>query len=185
MGRRKPENEVTPPPGGVRFEHQGTSIYVYPDGRVWSVTNARFNTMSTKKEGYKYFRLGSLSGSPKDFYLHDVVLTLFGPPKPPGAVARHKDGDPSHNWIDNLEWGTQAENIEDQYRHGTAPILRGTHNRAKLKPDDVRAILHESQTAGTPGPELRTSLASRYGVTVKTIDNVISGRTWGRLREAA
>lgn len=176
---------MTPPPGGVRFEHGGTPIYVYPDGRVWSVNNARFNRMGTHDGGYKIFTLGRLSGDPGAFYLHDLVLTLFGPPRPPGMVARHKDGDPSHNSIDNLEWGTQKENIEDQYAHGTAALLAGTFNRAKLKPLDVAAILQAYKLTASDDATFKRQMAVKYDVIEKTIENVIRGRTWKRLKEAA
>ncbi|KOX53871.1 hypothetical protein ADL19_14975 [Streptomyces purpurogeneiscleroticus] len=170
---------MTTPPGGVRVEHGGTAIYVYRDGRIWGVNSARFLKGSTHSGGYKTVTLGALSGDPKQLYFHDLVLTNFSGPRPPGMVARHRDGDPAHNHLDNLVWGTPKENVEDEFDHGTAPLLAGTHNRAKLSPTQVRSIKRQCD-AGCFGHEIEI-IAEAHGVTVRTIENVLSGKTWKRL----
>lgn len=52
-------------------------------------------------------------------YLHVLVATAFLGAPSPGQEARHYDGDPSNNTIENIRWGTRLENVGDAIRHGT------------------------------------------------------------------
>jgi hypothetical protein len=54
--------------------------------------------------------------------VHTLVLTTFVSPAPfPRAHGRHLNGDPLDNWVDNLAWGTAADNARDTVRHGGFP----------------------------------------------------------------
>ncbi len=55
-----------------------------------------------------------------------VALAFLGPPASDQEV-RHLDGNPSNNHLENLAWGTHAENRRDQLRHGTDPMASKTH----------------------------------------------------------
>ena len=52
--------------------------------------------------------------------LHDLVMQLFGPPKPKGKniVILHKDNDGTNNHISNLKWGTRSENVQQAWDDG-------------------------------------------------------------------
>lgn len=52
--------------------------------------------------------------------LHQMVMELFGPPKPQGknVVILHKDNDGTNNSISNLEWGTRSENVQQAHDDG-------------------------------------------------------------------
>lgn len=53
--------------------------------------------------------------------LHRLLLLTFVGPEPfPGAVGRHLDDDPWNYSLENLAWGTRAQNIEDARRNGGA-----------------------------------------------------------------
>ena len=52
--------------------------------------------------------------------VHHLVLEAFVEPKPQGKMCRHLDGDPQNNSLENLRWGTCAENAQDKIRHGRA-----------------------------------------------------------------
>ena len=94
-------------PGGVRVE------------KFWQVSNygrcrSRVRTISwgTLKSGY---RCVEISGN--QHYVHRLVAFAFlGPP--PSELAQqvhHRDGNPSNNHVDNLEYATQSENILHSY----------------------------------------------------------------------
>lgn len=52
--------------------------------------------------------------------LHQMVMELFGPPKPKGEhiVILHKDNDGTNNAISNLKWGTRSENVQQAHDDG-------------------------------------------------------------------
>lgn len=51
--------------------------------------------------------------------VHVLVLQAFVGPRPPGAEACHRNGNPSDNRPENLYWGTHADNMRDMTAHGT------------------------------------------------------------------
>jgi hypothetical protein len=108
-------------------------------------------------------------------YIHHLVLETFVGPRPPGLVCRHLDGDPSHNHVGNLRWGTYAENEADKFIHGTR--VRGSAAaRSKLREEQVVEIRSE-RSAGVPIRQL----AAHHGVSHQTIRAVVSGNTWRHL----
>ena len=59
--------------------------------------------------------------------VHRLVLAAFVGPCPEGMEVRHLNGDPTDNRLENLTYGTRAENIADAVRHGTHVQARKTH----------------------------------------------------------
>lgn len=59
--------------------------------------------------------------------VHRLVMAAFVGPCPDGMEVRHLNGDPADNRLENLAYGTRAENIADAVRHGTHVQARKTH----------------------------------------------------------
>lgn len=57
-------------------------------------------------------------------YVHELVATTFHGPRPPGMEVRHLDGNSLNNAAFNVQWGTHAQNQNDQVLHGTHPHAR-------------------------------------------------------------
>lgn len=126
-----------------------------------------------------YLRAGIRIGGRKQKVLaHHCVLWAFVGPCPPGMECRHLDGNVLNNTRRNLAWGTKQENMEDQRTHGTNPAGQRKFN-AKLSDDDVLEIrrCYSRQYGGRHS--LR--LAQRFGVSVSTIQSVVSRSTWRHL----
>ena len=68
--------------------------------------------------GYVLLTLRDAEGMRQTRTAHRLVLETFRGPCPPGQEARHLNGDPLDNRLENLEWGTKAENEEDKFTHG-------------------------------------------------------------------
>lgn len=108
--------------------------------------------------------------------VHRMVLSAFvGPPPTPGHCCRHLNGVPSDNRVENLAWGTHAENAADKIAHGTVP--RGErHPCAKLTDGEV-VRLRERVAAG----ETLTAMAAHYGIDSKSAYSIAYGRTWSHV----
>lgn len=119
------------------------------DGRVWS--NPRRRT----KGGWVrpglvngYFQIGLCTGDKRHprihKFAHNIVLETFIGPRPKGMECRHLNGNKQDNRLENLCWGTHAENEKDKVRHGLTKlteekvkIIRYLRTIAKFSLDDI------------------------------------------------
>lgn len=112
-------------------------------------------------------------GAPKK--VHALVLELFVGPRPDGMQVRHLNGVPNDNRLENLCWGTAAENHADKVTHGTA--LRGSRNHlAVLTPETAAEALLAMRRG-----ESRRALAKRLGCSPAALVFLAKGRTWNYL----
>lgn len=109
-------------------------------------------------------------------YVHRIVAQAFLGAPPPDMVCRHLDGNPKNNTFSNLAWGTNQENSDDKWLHGTMPVGEKcvTH---KLTEQDV---LHIRQLHGQ---ESLRALAKRFGVSHTSIRRAAIGMKWSYLKE--
>jgi hypothetical protein len=84
-------------------------------GRRWK---GRVLRQATMPNGYRIVTLWR-GGAQTSALVHRLVLMAFVGPGPSGTEVLHGDGDPANNGIQNLSWGTRAQNIADQVLHGT------------------------------------------------------------------
>lgn len=186
--------------------------YVSRDGRVFSDRcragrrrridpAARHELAQITRKGY---RLVSLHEGPRSrlHRVHHLVLAAWVGPRPPGAETRHLDGNKSNNHMDNLAWGTHAENEEDKVRLGQVVrgdahwsrrqperLARGERNGSRLHPDrlprgeknpaskltDASVVeLRALHAGGTSQHEL----ARRFRISRPVVRSVVLRRTW-------
>lgn len=85
----------------------------------WRLMKLGVQKSRTPGRRYRYVNLTPAEGGKyRTFRVHRLVLLAFVGPCPEGMEARHEDGDPSNNRLDNLAWGTPAENRADNRRLG-------------------------------------------------------------------
>lgn len=102
---------------------------------------------------------------------HQLVLAAFVGPRPSGQEVRHLNGNRTDNRLENLAYGTRADNMADAKRHGTVYMAPGEdHPNAKLNDESVAAILSSKKTTA--------DLARQYGVDSATIGDIRRGVTW-------
>jgi hypothetical protein len=101
--------------------------------------------------------------------VHHLVLLAHGYPRPDGHECCHKDGNPTNNHLDNLEWGTRKKNIMDYIKHN------GRHMAKNSTSFDVARKIKEEHD-GKFGTGVR--LAKKYGVSVYTVSEIRKGRTF-------
>lgn len=137
-------------------------------GRVMHVVTGRIRKLTLGANGYLTWTM-HVNGSARPILVHRAVLECFVGPPSEGAVGRHLDGDRVNNFLENLAWGTQAENVRDTIRHGRQ--ARGERSKKSgLTEKDVR-IIRMSEESGK-------ALALRYGVSGAAITAIRKRRTW-------
>jgi hypothetical protein len=116
----------------------------------------------------------------KNLSVHVLVAEAFLEKLTAEHLPNHKNGIRSDNRLENLEYKTQAENIQHSYANGfqKKEQNRGENNgQSKLTESDVLEILaimnRERGEAGKVG--------KNYGVASRTISDIWNGKTWKHL----
>lgn len=157
------------------------------DGRVWSKQRIRVKGSWLR---HSYDRYGHVrvvlyrSGSRRRYFIHRLVLETFVGPCPEGMEGCHRDGDPSNNRIENLYWGTHADNVQDSVRHGTCSLLgdkirrptgegHPSHKLTEAQVSDIRVNYAHGEVS-------QPQLAAQFSVAQSTIWSIVRGKTWQR-----
>ena len=154
-------------------------------GRIYSTyRGGRWLHTHPDRHGYLAVNLYAGDGRRGRLHVHHIVLLTFVGPRPhPSSVARHLNGDRLDNRIENLAWGTQAENIADGMRQGSMPQIgrRGEDaHAAKLTEEQVLEI-EQRANAGEP----TTDLAREFGICRRHVYTIRRRQVWQHLWSAA
>ncbi len=155
--------------------------FVSSDGRVFSKRKESMRELKQIHAGgrrgvkgrYCYVNLG------RSFRIgvHQLVALCFLPPPEmvDGKVQtliRHMDGNPENNDVSNLRWGTQKQNLNDRYLHGT--MTHGTKNgQSKITDADV-AKIRERRINGEPCH----LIAQDFGICKQQVNRIALGQRW-------
>ena len=123
----------------------------------------------TEKSGHFTVVLRKHGTKPKHFALSRLILTTFVGECPKGCIACHKDGNSRNNHVDNLYWGTYAQNTRDLFVSNTAKQARLTVEQVK----EIKRATCNGYKRGT-----LQKLEKQYNVGKCTIWNIVAGRTW-------
>lgn len=105
-------------------------------------------------------------------YVHHLVLEAFVGPCPPGMECRHfPDRDPANNKLENLSWGTHADNLRDRKIHQT-DNAGSRHGMSKLTERQVLQIRKDHETLTL------VEQAQKYKVTRGCVYGIVTRRTW-------
>lgn len=108
--------------------------------------------------------------------VHRIIAETFIPKVEGKDFINHKDGDKTHNSVDNLEWCTRSENLLHAYRNGlkSAPI-RTKNPRCKLSENDILFIKEHAKR-----DFLERELAEMFSVSDSEISAIVCGVNWSK-----
>jgi hypothetical protein len=130
--------------------------------------------ISALKSGYLRVTL-TKNGIEKTAKVHLLVLEAFKGQRTHGMEGRHVNGKKADCSLNNLEWGTHAENLADIAKHGTR--YRGEKCRsAKLTEHSVLAIAAALDLGSS-----QKELAAKYQVSPQTISAIRLRKKWKHL----
>jgi len=148
---------------------EGYPYEVSDRGRVRSLRKIR--ALNQHQDGHMQVTL-HLDGERKTFYVHTLVLEAFVGPRPEGSQCCHRDGNPKHNWVSNLRWGSQSENYDDRRRHGVDCVGERNGN-ARFSQTDVKEIRRRYQEG-----ETQQAVADAFKTTQSRISEIVTYKTW-------
>ena len=132
-----------------------------------------------RSSGHLY--VGLSKGGKKTWFVHTLVLIAFVGPRSEGMECCHfPDRDPTNNYLDNLSWGTMADNNRHAIIHGS---MAGENNgRAVLTVQQVQFVRSLRDRLNNEYG-FKAKLARELGVHSSTIRRALTGETWPRLPE--
>ena len=89
------------------------------NGDIYNLSTGTKRKLQPDRRGYMSTKVGS-RGNKTWIRAHRAVATMFIPNPNNYPEVNHKDGNPSNNCVDNLEWVTGKQNKEHAWRTGLA-----------------------------------------------------------------
>ena len=146
--------------------------YASRDGRILSTARG-----GPREKKQRLFKKGYLIISYKSQIrlVHRLILEAHVGPCPDGQECRHLDGDPAHNHLGNLRWGTPSENVHDKGRHGRFP--RG-ENSGHHKLTEAEVLnLRELRAQGW----ILADLGRRFGISKAHASRIVRRENWSHI----
>lgn len=152
------ENEVF-----VRFDKDyGVSQY----GRIKNCRTNRILGMSKHQDGYLFVTIHG-----EQIPAHRIVAKIFlKDTYADDLVVNHKDGNKMNNFVENLEWVTQSENIRHSIENHLTPNTVNTY-KGKFTPEQRDQIKEKWENG-----ETKRSIANKYGVSHTCICDIINDK---------
>jgi len=142
------------------------------DGRIWSLSHGKFLKPSVSyQNGYYQVNIKNDKGNLITAKVHTMVANAFLGYRPNGKNVNHRNCDKLDNRIENLEYITQAENIQHALANGMIAVGDDNSNATKTHENVLKAILDV-----LVGNEPKTIVGGRYGLSVQYLNRVLFGK---------
>jgi hypothetical protein len=155
------------------------AVFIRHDGN-WAEENGyvkkiKVKNITTNRYGYLTSKLCKL-GKCRRLTIHRLVAKAFIPNPNNYTQVNHIDGNKENNCIWNLEWVSQARNIQHAFETGlmTNEHLKGSnHHNAKLNEDIVKTIRKQKEQGASA-----KELCEKYNIGKTTLRDIITFKTW-------
>lgn len=142
------------------------------DGRMW-----KGGITSWQRDGKRHWIALQEDCRIRRRMVYQLVAETFLGPYPKGYCINHKNGDPSDDKLENLEYITYKENTQHAI-HVLNTIVRGErHGCSRF----ITAQISELRELWASGKWTQRALAKRYGVTQRAVWQVIHHITWSHV----
>jgi hypothetical protein len=156
--------EITEAPG----------YFISDQGRV---KNSKGKVLNPRPNKNGYLRiLPSVNGiQKKSMFVHQLVLSTFGPQQPADTTPDHINRIRTDNRIENLRWATKKDQIKNSVMNPPKGI---EHPNSKLKEEDIIEIRRLLKTN-----MLQTKIAKLFNVAEGHITRIKQNKQWAHLQD--
>ena len=155
----------------------GAPEYMVSDyGRVWSKKSKKIlKVKPMDKHGHMGVSL-FVDGKPRYEYIHRVMAKAFVPNTNNDPIVRHLNDNPKDNFIENLQWGTQKDNIKDCINNGNAHFVTREEREKGLNKLRTPIYAIDIQTGKRIIFESQRQASRILGIQQSNIHKVLSGK---------
>lgn len=161
-----------PIPGNPAYAVSNHGRVMRTTGHTNGATIGRVLKPGKNSRGYFFVNLHQ-NGERKFQYVHRLVALAFLGECPHGLVVNHIDNNQLNNTPSNLEYVTQARNMQHASETG-----RRKHGLSEEKSHQIRALY-------AAGGVTQTALGKQFGVSQRMIGYIVHGRSWAVLSQEA
>lgn len=160
------------------YADDSSDYMVSTHGRVWSAKSQQI-IKSKKLDNHGHVGIAMYVGGGKKKclyrYTHRLMAEAFLP-QPEGCnVVRHLNDDPSYNFIDNLAWGTQKDNMRDCISNGNFYYTTAEDRRKGNEPRMIPVISTNMDTGEEYWFESMQEASRKLGIPQANIWKVLNG----------
>lgn len=142
--------------------------------------NGQIRKPSVNKKGYLYIPIRAVingKGCVKNKTIHRLVAEAFIPNPENKPQVNHINGEKSDNRVENLEWVTNAENMQHAYKSGLRTAPSGVDSPYSVFSKQDVLDIRDSFKNGISQIEL----AKKYNVTTGCISGICRKRTYANI----
>jgi len=124
-----------------------------------------------------FYQMAKIDGTTR--LVHRLVAEAYIPNPENKPFVHHKNDDKSDNRVENLEWATEAENVQYAVRSGrlVPPRLHGEQiGTSKLMDADLPRIRDMIRSGAR-----QVDIATWFMVSQETISSIKRGERWGSI----
>ena len=142
-------------------------------GHLKVTRNERLLKIITDKDGYKIVGLNK-DAKQRLFKVHRLVAMAFIPNPEALPLVNHINGVKDDNRPENLEWATNAQNIQHAYDNGLAKAVSGEKcGASKFSENDIKTMRELAEKG-----MMHKDIAKKFGVRKRGIHNIITRKSW-------
>lgn len=168
------EWELNNPEVWIDIKGYGGKYQVSSYGRIKSFYGKVNYLSPVSHHGYDKVTLCK-NGSKKQLFVHRIVLASFIQENPNSLQVNHKDGVKTNNYLYNLEYCDSKQNINHAYENKLIRNIGEFNHNSKLSNHQVLEIRSSSLNV--------SELSRKYFVSRKTIQNILSRKSWKHLKD--
>jgi len=143
-------------------------------GRVYSCKSKKFLKPQNNSTGGYLFVILYKNGVTKTHRIHRLVANTFIPNMFGKRTVNHMDGVKTNNFVSNLEWATNKENIHHAVNAGLQDNKGEKHGQSKLGESQVLEIRRIYST----GEISQRALAKIFDVHQVHIGDIVNRKKW-------